>query len=97
MYEVLKQYEGQEIGINYDSLDKVKLATLNEVEREYFVINIGGDANIIYGYNIILSIVETKVDGFNMGGFWNAKKVPICIYIYQMATSSNGIGFMIGL
>jgi len=87
MLGLLKKYEGQAIGINYDNSAEIKEAKLVEANDEFFSVFVKDQGlNYSYPLNTILTIIEGK-DGVGTGkpeqkGNFNAviKVYPLVLF-----------------
>jgi hypothetical protein len=82
--ELLKEYEGQAIGINYDNSAEIKEALLVEANREYFSVFVK-DKKLHYHYPLktILTVIEGK-DGVDTGNSNQPAKFKAVIKVYPL-------------
>ncbi len=83
--EILKKYEGQDIGINYDSAAVIKGANLVKVGDDIFSIVIIDDELMkSYPLRSIISVIE-GVNGVSSGDKEEKSTFSIIIQVYQAA------------
>jgi len=84
MLGLLKKYEGQAIGINYDNSAEIKEAKLVEANDEFFSVFVKDqELNYSYPLNTILTIIEGK-DGVGTGKPEQKGKFNAVIKIYPL-------------
>ena len=84
MLGLLKKYEGQAIGINYDNSAEIKEAKLVEANDEFFSVFVKDQGlNYSYPLNTILTIIEGK-DGVGTGKLEQKGKFNAVIKIYPL-------------
>ncbi|MBW2358075.1 MAG: hypothetical protein JRF21_05065, partial [Deltaproteobacteria bacterium] len=83
--DLLKKYEGQAIGINYDNPTDIKGASLARVNDDHFSILIADD-QLMYSFPLtsIISIIE-GVDGVSTGISKNDTTFSVVIKVYHIA------------
>ena len=83
--DLLKKYEGQAIGINYDNPTDIKGASLARVNDDHFSILIADD-QLLYSFPLtsIISIIE-GVDGVSAGVSENDTTFSVVIKVYHIA------------
>lgn len=84
MMGLLKKYEGQAIGINYDNTADIKEAELTEANNEFFRVFVK-DQGLHYNYPLktILTVIEGK-DGVGAGGSDQKSKFNAVIKVYPL-------------
>ena len=81
--DLLKKYEGQTIGINYDSPTEIKGANLVKVGDDIFSILIMDDELMkSYPLRNIMSVIE-GVNGVNAGNMEEESPFSIVIQVYH--------------
>jgi hypothetical protein len=82
--ELLKKYEGQAIGINYDNSAEIKEALFVEANREYFSVFVK-DKKLHYHYPLktILTVIEGK-EGVDTGNSKQPVKFMAVIKVYPL-------------
>ncbi len=84
MLGLLKKYEGQAIGINYDNSAEIKEAKLVEANDEFFSVFVKDQGlNYSYPLNTILTIIEGK-DGVGTGKPEQKGKFNAVIKVYPL-------------
>ena len=84
MLGLLKKYEGQAIGINYDNSAEIKEAKLVEANDEFFSVFVKDQGlNYSYPLNTILTIIEGK-DGVGTGKPEQKEKFNAVIKVYPL-------------
>jgi len=84
MLGLLKKYEGQAIGINYDNSAEIKEAELVEANDEFFSVFVKDQGlNYSYPLNTILTIIEGK-DGVGTGKPEQKGKFNAVIKVYPL-------------
>jgi len=84
MLGLLKKYEGQAIGINYDNSAEIKEAELVEANDEFFSVFVKDqELNYSYPINTILTIIEGK-DGVGTGKPEQKGKFNAVIKVYPL-------------
>ena len=82
--ELLKKYEGQEIGINYDDPAEIKSAQLAKVNADHFsVLVMENELLYSYPFGNILSIVEA-VDGVPVDISGETANYPILVRVLHL-------------
>ena len=81
--DLLKKYEGQAIGINYNSPSEIKSADLIKVGEDFFSIFITDD-KLIKSYPLIniMSVIE-KVNGVSPGNMVEKAEFSFVIQVYH--------------
>jgi hypothetical protein len=81
--DLLKKYEGQAIGINYNSPSEIKSADLIKVGEDFFSIFITDD-KLIKSYPLIniMSVIE-KVNGVSPGNMEEKAEFSFVIQVYH--------------
>ena len=84
MQDLLKKYEGQAIGINYDNSAEIREAFLEKANGEYFSVFVK-DKKLHYSYPLksILTVIEGK-DGVDTGNSKQAQKFNAVIKVYPL-------------
>ncbi|UCD77473.1 MAG: hypothetical protein JSW26_18925 [Desulfobacterales bacterium] len=84
MLNLLKKYEGQAIGINYDNSAEIKEALLEGANSDYFSVFVR-DKNLQYNYPLksILTVIEGK-DGVDGGNSKQPTKFNAVIKVYPL-------------
>jgi hypothetical protein len=81
--EILKKYEGRDIGINYDSPTEIKGANLVKVGDDLFSIVIIGDRLMkSYPFGSIISVIE-DMNGVSSGDKEEKSTFSIIIQVYH--------------
>ena len=82
--ELLKKYEGEEIGINYDDPAEIKRAQLAKVNADHFSV-LEMETELLYSYPFgnILSIVEA-VDGVPVDISGETANYPIIVRVLHL-------------
>jgi len=84
MLGLLKKYEGQAIGINYDNSAEIKEAELVEANDEFFSVFVKDQGlNYSHPLNTILTIIEGK-DGVGTGKPEQNGKFNAVIKVYPL-------------
>jgi len=84
MLGLLKKYEGQAIGINYDNSAEIKEAKLVEANDEFFSVFVTDQGlNYSYPLNTILTIIEGK-DGVGTGKPEQKGKFNAVVKVYPL-------------
>lgn len=84
MLDLLKKYEGQAIGINYDNSAEIKEAKLVEANDEFFSVFVKDQGlNYSYPLNTILTIIEGK-DGVGTGKPEQKGKFNAVVKVYPL-------------
>jgi len=81
--DLLKKYEGQAIGINYNSPSEIKSADLIKIGEDFFSILITDD-KLIKSYPLIniMSVIE-KVNGVSPGNMEEKAEISFVIQVYH--------------
>ena len=84
MQELLKKYEGQAIGINYDNSAEIREALLENTNSEYFSVFVK-DKQLHYSYPLktILTVIEGK-DGVETGSSKPPQKFNAVVKVYPL-------------
>ena len=84
MQELLKKYEGQAIGINYDNSAEIREAMLENTNSEYFSVFVK-DKQLHYSYPLktILTVIEGK-DGVETGSSKPPQKFNAVVKVYPL-------------
>lgn len=84
MQDLIKKYEGQAIGINYDNSAEIREALLEKVNHEYFSVFVK-DKQLHYSYPLktILTVIEGK-DGVETGSSKQPHKFNAVIKVYPL-------------
>jgi hypothetical protein len=82
--DLLKKYEGQAIGINYDNSAEIREALLERANHEYFSVFVK-DKQLYYNYPLrtILTVIEGK-DGVETGSSKQPQKFNAVIKVYPL-------------
>ncbi len=84
MLKLLKKYQSQAIGINYDNSAEIREAELVEVNAEFFSVLVK-DKQLYYHYPLstILTVIEGQ-DGVSLGAPEKAAKFNAVIKVYPL-------------
>ena len=83
MKELLKKYEGEAVGINFDDPAEIKSARLAKVNEDHFSIMVPENELVhSYPYNDIVSIVE-GVEGVPIDASGETPTFPVVIRVHQ--------------
>jgi len=84
MQDLLKKYEGQAIGINYDNSTEIKEALLEDANSEYFSVFVR-DKKLHYNYPLktILTVIEGQ-DGVDTGTSKQPTKFKAVVKVYPL-------------
>jgi len=84
MQDLLKKYEGQPIGINYDNSAEIREALLENTNSEYFSVFVK-DKQLHYSYPLktILTVIEGK-DGVETGSSKPPQKFNAVVKVYPL-------------
>jgi len=84
MQDLLKKYEGQAIGINYDNSTEIKEALLEDANSEYFSVFVR-DKKLHYNYPLktILTVIEGQ-DGVDTGNSKQPTKFKAVVKVYPL-------------
>ncbi|MEN8246608.1 MAG: zinc ribbon domain-containing protein [Thermodesulfobacteriota bacterium] len=84
MKELLKKYEGEAVGINFDDPAEIKSARLAKVNEDHFSIMVPENELVhSYPYNYIVSIVE-GVEGVPIDAPGETPTFPVVIRMYHL-------------
>ncbi len=99
--DILKPYEGQTIGINYDEPTKTKSAVLEQAADEYFTVLIQDrnrrEMRVFYPYRQIVSAYQAPGGSVRIGSVLSGSNVPIVIQVFHLVVYQGGIGFAISM
>ena len=84
MKELLKKYEGEAVGINFDDPAEIKSATLAKVNEDHFSIMVPENELVhSYPYNDIISIVE-GAEGVPIDASGETPTFPVVIRVFHL-------------